>query len=142
MTTQALTSAELNDIRCASCGAAGAMHLHGACHPGGGVDAAYLDGVLTIVCHVCRTPVIQVAVSAEVPTVVCIRHPDHGNEFVTFGQVKVHDVDYGRSNLADPDEYAEWSRSWEPEVAQLRAQGADKVADCIIEAVRNGEGVR
>lgn len=75
--------------------------------------------------------------------IVCIRHPDFANEFEVFGgSVEIHDVDYGRSNLADPDEYAEWADGWQTTIAELRERGKQAVADCLAEAVRNGEGVR
>lgn len=140
--TTALTRNALDAMRCDSDGSDGTMHLHSACHPGGGVDAAYFDGKLTIICHVCNAAVAQVEVAGETPTVVCVRHPDHSNGFTMFGGVTIHDVDYGRSNLADPDEYAEWAQSWGTEIAQLRERGAHAIADCVAEAVRDGEGVR
>lgn len=45
-----------------------------------------------------------------IPIVVVVRDPDYSNEFTMFGgEVTIHDMDLGRSNLNDIDEYLEWA---------------------------------
>lgn len=74
-----------------------------------------------------------------VPFVVCVRDPDASNDFRVFGgEVKIIDVDLGRSNLASPDEFREWRESQEAECAQLRdleIEGADGAAAFIEQIV-------
>lgn len=42
--------------------------------------------------------------------VISMRDPDASNEFRTFGDpdITIIDVDFGRADLRNPDEFAEW----------------------------------
>jgi hypothetical protein len=71
------------------------------------------------------------------PVVVVIRDPDSSNEFVTFGsKVEVYDIDLGRMNLADEDEFAQWADGHLSAAADFRLAGRNDVADAISGAVR------
>lgn len=46
------------------------------------------------------------------PTIIVTRHPDHDNDFAIFdGDVTIHDIDMGRSDLGSSDELMEWATS-------------------------------
>lgn len=38
------------------------LFINGNCHPGGGVEARYYEGLLTIRCYVCERPIITLEV--------------------------------------------------------------------------------
>lgn len=67
--------------------------------------------------------------------IVCVRHPDHGNEWETFGDdVEIIDVDLGGSidvTHTTADEYAEFVDGWKPQIEELRVTGEDSAADYI-----------
>ncbi len=43
----------------------GALHIVAACHPGAGLIAYYLRGILTLACALCRNVSMQVGVVAD-----------------------------------------------------------------------------
>ena len=56
---------DLDNLKC-PCGRVSCedpVYLHAACHIKAGTWARYFDGVLTIVCSVCESPVIEIAVA-------------------------------------------------------------------------------
>lgn len=77
--------------------------------------------------------------------VIAIRDPDWSNEFLTFGHyVEIIDVDFGRADLRDPDEFAEWRDSLLAEAERLSplgdahetpaAQAARKLREIVAQA--------
>lgn len=65
----AVTREDLDKMACAAPGCAhdghGPLYVHANCHPSEPPWASYIDGELTVVCSVCRAPVIVIAVAAE-----------------------------------------------------------------------------
>lgn len=72
-----------------------------------------------------------------IPLVICIRDPDYDNEFMVFGEANIYDIDLGRSNLRDPEEYAMWAESHGESADQLEAEGNIEAANFIREIVNN-----
>lgn len=64
---------------------------------------------------------------ARATIVLVTRHPDYSNEFETFvGDeigVEIFDIDLGRSDLSNGDEYASWRESHEQDIEQLVEAG-------------------
>lgn len=75
----------------------------------------------------------------EQSVVIVVRDPDYENTYRTFGApVRTVDVDLGRSDLSNPEEYVEWAESMREEVASLKfADWHDAAAELenIIEEV-------
>ena len=72
--------------------------------------------------------------------VVCHRDPDSSNEFVTFGEpVEIIDIDYGRADLRNADEYKEWANGLLSTathlILNLRCDGDDAAADAAGDAL-------
>lgn len=65
--------------------------------------------------------------------VVCVRDPDASNDFTVFGgvEVEVVDVDLGRSDLSNDEEFAEWRESHETTAARLREEGCADAAEAL-----------
>lgn len=79
--------------------------------------------------------------------VVCVRHPDHSNDFAIFdGDVDIYNIDLGASidvsssSLSkNDDEWIEFKKEWLGHAAELRDSEQDEVADYIEEIIRNNE---
>lgn len=70
------------------------------------------------------------------PLVIVVRDPDASNEYATFaGSVRIHDVDCGRADLSDPDEYREWAASHEESAAALAKDGYAEAAEYLRQVV-------
>jgi len=73
------------------------------------------------------------AVLSTTTIVLCVRDPDFSNEFTTFEGsepgVEIFDIDLGRSDLSDHDEYTSWRESHMESVAKLREAGRFDAAD-------------
>ena len=80
--------------------------------------------------------------------VVAHRDPDWSNEYVTFGApVEIFTLDYGRADLRDPEEFAEWAESHLATVRELYERGTpeaiaagDHIAQAVVEARLNYHG--
>lgn len=73
--------------------------------------------------------------------VICIRDPDYENEFVTFGDVRVLDIDLGRSSLNDDDEWYEFRESHMEEANKLITEGVKKDDRLMILAGREYKNI-
>jgi hypothetical protein len=71
--------------------------------------------------------------------VICYRDPDSSNEFSVHGApVETIDVDYGRSDLRDRDEFEEWAESHMSHAGELFLRGTEAAvlaAAALVEAV-------
>jgi len=58
---------ELEKIFAQGCGVPGCTcvpeWLNAGCHTGSGVDVRYVDGAIEIICHICKEPVITLAIA-------------------------------------------------------------------------------
>lgn len=71
------------------------------------------------------------------PVVVTVRDPDFSNEHTVFdGAVEVHDIDLGRSDLGDVDEYLEWAAGHLADAQRYAVRGHPDAADLIREVVQ------
>lgn len=58
--------------------------------------------------------------------VVTVRDPDWSNEYAIFGEpVEIIDIDAGRSDLRNPEEFAEWKDSHLMTAAELEGTGGE-----------------
>lgn len=54
--------------------------------------------------------------------IICVRDPDASNEFfVHETPTQIIDVDFGRADLRDPDEFEEWATSLRLEATRIHA---------------------
>lgn len=76
--------------------------------------------------------------------VIVIRDPDSSNEFVTFGvEARIIDVDFGRADLSDVEEFSDWAEGHSMEAATLRLMGEVEAAaylSGLIEEARDNFG--
>ena len=78
--------------------------------------------------------------------IVIIRDPDFDNEVGIFGDDEgicaYFDIDLGRADLSDPDEFAEWAESRKFDVKHTRTGGAATlIASIVRETAENHEHV-
>lgn len=81
--------------------------------------------------------------------IICTRDPDSSNEYATFlspgeDEPTIHTLDYGRSDLSDPVEFAEWRNSHEQDafaLIRLRTtegiRAGTHILDALAEAAEN-----
>lgn len=65
-----LTREELDRMRCSTPGCKnehGPLVIAQGCHPAQGVGLVYMNGALTVVCHVCTRPICTIAVAEHSP---------------------------------------------------------------------------
>lgn len=69
--------------------------------------------------------------------IICLRDPDSSNEFLTFTkgshEPRIIDVDFGRADLRDPEEFAEWKASLLDEAEFLARQSTLNAQDAAKE---------
>jgi hypothetical protein len=80
--------------------------------------------------------------AGEVPIIIVLRDPDFSNEFIRFGpEVVIHDVDFGRADLSDREEFLEWRESHLVSAGELELLGkagreaAERLRAIVAEAV-------
>jgi hypothetical protein len=80
--------------------------------------------------------------------IVCHRDPDASNDFVVFAEgqpsPKIIDIDYGRADLRDKEQFSEWRDSLLDEVTALYGLGTPNavaagqhIANAVAEAIVN-----
>jgi hypothetical protein len=74
--------------------------------------------------------------------VVVFRDPEWSNEFFVEPrgyEVEIHDVDFGRADLDDPEEAAEFYASHAARAEELRKLGFPEAANAILSAIADFE---
>lgn len=83
--------------------------------------------------------VMQKPVESGVTIVVCVRDPDWDNAYEVFPGdepgVEIFDVDLGRADLSDENEFADWYFSHMEDVERLRKGGHAAAADHYAEVI-------
>lgn len=76
--------------------------------------------------------------------IVIIRDPDFSNEIHIFGDDEgvcaTFDLDLGRADLSDPDEFAEWAESQALDARDTRTGGAATLIAEVVRSVAEGFG--
>jgi hypothetical protein len=73
--------------------------------------------------------------------VICVRDPDASNDFTVIGgEVRVIDLDLGRADLSDREEFEDWFDGHMTEVQELRAEGEDEAAAALESALGEVRG--
>lgn len=69
--------------------------------------------------------------------VICVRDPDDSNSYSVYGgEVEIVDVDLGRADLRDPDEFSEWFESHLSTANELREKGETEAGDALEALIR------
>lgn len=81
--------------------------------------------------------------SEDRPIVLCIRHPDYSNEYVTdpgVGDPHIVDVDLGASDLSDPEELSEWLECMSVEYNALRPGHCQRRLEQLLDVLQATRG--
>lgn len=77
------------------------------------------------------------------PVVVVVRDPDYENTYAIFdGDVEIHDIDLGNSDLTERDEWLGWAAShlhFAISIESTRPEAADHIRDVVWSSVENIE---
>ena len=77
----------------------------------------------------------------EGTVLVCVRDPDASNEYAGWTNgpagVFVLDIDAGRDDLSDPEEYADWAEGLEAVAGDLGACGHPDAARYVRDVIAN-----
>lgn len=75
-------------------------------------DEEYAAGLADVIarCQMALDHTTRPVPRRRPPLVIAVRDPDYSNEFHVYGgDVEIHDVDLGRFDLGDLDEYLPWA---------------------------------